>query len=132
VDETYVGGVATGARGRGAERKSIVAIAVEIRGRGMGRIRMSVIPDVSSNSLHAFILDSVEKGSKICSDGWSGYNGVNKLGYSHNVVNISASGDPAHVVMPRGNRVRSNSLAGILSTLLIKNGRANFCGSPSQ
>lgn len=107
VDETYVGGVGTGVRGRGAERKSIVAIAVEVRGRGMGRIRMSVIPDVSSNSLHAFIVDSVEKGSEIRSDGWSGYNGLKKKGYSHDAVNISASGDPAHVVMPRVHRIAS-------------------------
>ncbi len=107
VDETYVGGVATGARGRGAERKSIVAIAVEVRGRGMGRIRMSVIPDVSANSLHGFISESVEKGSDVRSDGWSGYKGLGKKGYNHNVVNISASGDPAHVVMPRVHRVAS-------------------------
>ncbi len=107
VDETYVGGVATGARGRGAERKSIVAIAVEVRGRGMGRIRMSVIPDVSANSLHGFISNSVEKDSDVRSDGWSGYKGLEKKGYSHAVVNISASGDPAHVVMPRVHRVAS-------------------------
>jgi len=107
VDETYVGGVATGARGRGAERKSIVVIAVEVRGRGMGRIRMSVIPDVSANSLHGFISRSVEKGSDVRSDGWSGYKGLEKKDYSHNVVNISASGDPAHVVMPRVHRVAS-------------------------
>ncbi len=107
VDETYVGGVAIGARGRGAEKKSIVAIAVEVRGRGMGRIRMSVIPDVSANSLHGFISESVENGSDVRSDGWSGYKGVGKKGYNHNVVNISASGDPAHVVMPRVHRVAS-------------------------
>ena len=107
VDEAYVGGVGTGARGRGAERKSIVAIAVEVRGRGMGRIRMSVIPNVSSNSLHGFILNSVEKGSEIRSDGWSGYNGLEKRGYGHVAINISASGDPAHVAMPRVHRVAS-------------------------
>jgi len=107
VDETYVGGVATGVRGRGAERKSIVVIAVEVRGRNMGRIRMSVIPDVSSKSLHGFISNSVEKGSEVRSDGWSGYNGLEAKGYSHVAVNISATGDPAHVVMPRVHRVAS-------------------------
>ena len=107
VDETYVGGVGTGARGRGSERKSIVAIAVEVRGRGMGRIRMSVIPDVSSKSLEGFILNNVEKGSEVRSDGWSGYNGVEKSGYGHAAINISASGNPAHVVMPRVHRVAS-------------------------
>ena len=107
VDETYIGGVATGARGRGAGRKSIVVIAVEVLGRGMGRIRMSVIPDVSANSLHGFISNSVEKGSEVRSDGWSGYKGLEKKGYSHDAVNISESGDPAHVVMSRVHRVAS-------------------------
>lgn len=37
VDETYVGGVGKKVRGRGAERKTIVAIAAEVRGRGPGR-----------------------------------------------------------------------------------------------
>ncbi|MEE9444759.1 MAG: transposase, partial [Cocleimonas sp.] len=52
VDETYVGGVGKKIRGRGAERKVIVAIAAEVRGKGSGRIRMSMIRDVSANSLH--------------------------------------------------------------------------------
>jgi transposase-like protein len=107
VDEAYIGGVAAGVRGRGAGRKSIVAIAVEVRGRGMGRIRMSVIPDVSSNSLHGFISECVEEGSEVRSDGWRGYSGLGKLGYGHVAVNIRASGDPAHVVMPRVHRVAS-------------------------
>ncbi len=36
VDETYVGGVGKKIRGRGAERKVIVAIAAEVRGKGSG------------------------------------------------------------------------------------------------
>lgn len=107
VDETYVGGVGKKIRGRGAKRKTIVAIAAEIRGRGPGRIRMSVIPDVSSASLHEFILNNVKKGATIHSDGWNGYKGIETLGYKHLVSNISDGGDPAHVVMPRVHRVAS-------------------------
>ena len=62
VDETDIGGVGSNVRGRGAERKSIVAIGAEVRGRGPGRIRMSVIPDVSAASLHEFVLNHVEQG----------------------------------------------------------------------
>ena len=68
---------------------------------------MSVIPDVSSASLHEFILNSVEKGAEVRSDGWTGYKGIETLGYEHVVTNINASGDPAHVVMPRVHRVAS-------------------------
>ena len=107
VDETYIGGVGTQIRGRGAEGKTIVAIAAEIRGKGPGRIRMAVVPDVSSESLHAFIEDNVQMGSEVRTDGWSGYKGLEDKGYRHKVINIVASGDPAHVVMPRVHRVAS-------------------------
>jgi len=88
VDETYVGGVGEKIRGRGAERKVIVAIAAEVRGRGSGRIRMSILPDVSAASLHEFILNNVQKGSAVRTDGWRGYNGVEDLGYRHIVTNM--------------------------------------------
>jgi hypothetical protein len=107
VDETYIGGLGAKVRGRGAKRKSIVVIAVEVRGRGSGRVRMSVIPDVSATSLHDFILNNVDIGSEVRSDGWTGYKGIETLGYKQIVTNISASEDPAHVVMPRVHRVAS-------------------------
>ncbi|TEU12589.1 MAG: IS1595 family transposase [Anaerolineales bacterium] len=107
VDETYVGGVGVKVRGRGARGKAIVAIAAEVRGRGPGRIRMSVVPDVSAISLHEFVLNNVAKGAEIRTDGWKGYRGIAALGYTHIVTNISDSGNPAHVVMPRVHRVAS-------------------------
>ncbi len=107
IDETYVGGVGIKVRGRGAKRKAIVAIAAEVRGHGPGRIRMSIIPDVSAISLHEFVSNNVTKGAEIRTDGWRGYNGIKAKGYRHIVTNISDSGNPAHVVMPRVHRVAS-------------------------
>lgn len=107
VDETYIGGVGDDIRGRGAKRKAIVAIAAEVKGRGTGRIRMSVVADVSAASLQRFVLANVRHGEDIRTDGWIGYKGIEALGYSHDVRNISASGDPAHVVMPRVHHVAS-------------------------
>jgi ISXO2-like transposase domain len=49
VDETYVGGPEQGTRGRETESKAIVAIAVEKNGRGLGRIRLQQIGDVSTD-----------------------------------------------------------------------------------
>jgi transposase-like protein len=63
VDESYVGGVAPGKPGRGAEKKAVVAIAVEKRGRGMGRIRLARIPDTSAASLLPVIMEAIEPGS---------------------------------------------------------------------
>ena len=107
VDETYVGGVGKKVRGRGAERKTIVAIAAEVRGRGPGRIRMAKIPDLSAPSLRRFVRDNVQRGTKLRTDAWSGYNGIEVMGYKHTVTNILDSEDPAHVVMPRVHRVAS-------------------------
>jgi transposase-like protein len=107
VDETYVGGVGTKVRGRGAKRKTIVAIAAEVRGRGPGRIRMAKIPDLSAPSLRGFVRDNVQRGAELRTDAWSGYNGIDVMGYKHIGINISDTGDPAHVVMPRVHRVAS-------------------------
>ena len=107
IDETYVGGKGTKVRGRGARRKTIVAIAAEVRGRGPGRIRMAKIPDLSAPSLRHFVRNNVQRGAKLRTDAWSGYKGIEVMGYEHIVNNISDSGDPAHVVMPRVHRVAS-------------------------
>ena len=56
MDETYIGGNGKpGVTGRGAAGKTVVAGAVERVGRGFGRARLQVIPDVSSASLAAFL-----------------------------------------------------------------------------
>lgn len=102
VDETYVGGEETGGkRGRGAGKKEIVVIAVEVlHPKGFGRIRMRRTADVSGDSLVPFICDVVEPGAKILTDGWGGYNGLTKHSYMHSRTVLSHSDDPAHVAMP--------------------------------
>ena len=55
VDETYLGGVEEGVHGRETENKAIVAVAAEEDGRGIGRIRLRSIADVSADSLHPFV-----------------------------------------------------------------------------
>jgi transposase-like protein len=106
VDETYVGGIEHGVRGRGVETKFIVVIAIEVLSpKGFGRVRMQRIDDVSGASLIPFVSAAVESGSEVHSDGWKGYNGLSGRGYRHRVTNISSSGDPAHVSMPGVHRV---------------------------
>ena len=114
VDETYVGGAVPGKRGRGALGKAIVAIAVEALGVGersrrvaSGRVRLAQIRDCSELSLTAFCEDAITAGSVVYTDHWSGYNGLADAGFTHHPTNISASGDPAHVAMPRVHRVAS-------------------------
>jgi transposase-like protein len=66
-------------RGRGAEGKSIIAIAVEMTGRKTGRVRLAKIPDASSNSLNKFIESNIEKTSTIITDEWPSYNELESM-----------------------------------------------------
>jgi len=85
VDEAYIGGESTGKRGRGAENKVIIAVACEVDGKKLGRGRMSVITDVSADSLHGFITENIESGSHIITDDWSGLSGIEAKGYSRTI-----------------------------------------------
>src|SRR5271166_5353389 len=89
VDETYVGGPEEGMRGRETEGKAIVAIGAEKSGRGLGRIRLQRIGDVSRDSLFAFVQGAVEPGAMVHTDGWRGYAGLTAAGYQHQATVIS-------------------------------------------
>lgn len=86
VDETLVGGERTGKRGRGAEGKELVLVAVEQTEKGMGRIRLKMIPNASSPTLRKAVVELVEPGSTIRTDGWRGYAKLAQKGYTHIVV----------------------------------------------
>lgn len=108
MDESYIGGIEEEVRGRCTEKKSIVVIAAQARGkRAIGRIRLQRIPDASAPSLEAFARQAIEEGSTIVSDGWPGYAGMKHLGYQHIVKVIRGSGQPPHKLLPRPHRVAS-------------------------
>ena len=109
VDETYVGGVEAGRRaGRLRDSsKTVVVGAVEIRGSGSARVRLSVVDDLSAASLVGFLEHSVTPGSIVHTDGWGGYRPLATKGYDHRrktqgrVTNAGA-------LFPRVHRVFSN------------------------
>ena len=71
VDDTWVGGPQAGLRGSRqlkGRKAALVLVAVEKRGRGTGRARMSVIPDFKSSTLIAFLKQNVEPGSIVYTD----------------------------------------------------------------
>ena len=107
VDETYVGADEEGVHGRQTEDKAIVVVAAEEDGRGIGRIRLRRVPDVSGDSLHALIEESVIPGSVVHTDGWKGYDNIAKKNYIHKVTILSQSDEPAHKLMPRVHLVAS-------------------------
>ena len=115
VDESYVGARRTGAGGRRAAGKAIVAIAVE-GDEVPERVRMRRIPNVTKDTLTDFVLDNVARGSEVRTDGWQGYFDIGRYRFSHVVTNVSASGDPAHVALPHVHLVSSLLQRWILGT----------------
>jgi len=109
VDETLVGGKEQGGkRGRGSGRKAIVVIAVEVLDpMGFGRVRMQRIPDMSGDSLIPFVCKNIEPGSTVITDCWRGYNRLKEHKYTHKSINLSESGNPAHVHLPGVHRISS-------------------------
>ena len=107
VDETYLGGLEEGVRGRKTEKKALIAVGAEENGKGIGRIRMCRIKDASAASLHPFVVHNIEPGSLIHTDGWEGYSGLDKQGYSHKVTVLRGRKESASELLPRVHRVIS-------------------------
>jgi len=106
VDETQVG--RPGYKGRGSPTKTLIVIAAQEDGQGIGRIRMARIPDGSAEYLHGFIQSAVALGSGVHTDGWKPYQGLASLGYEHEISKLK--GQPltaATEELPRVHRVAS-------------------------
>ena len=105
VDETYIGGLEEGVRGRETEKKALVIVAAEEDGNGMGRVRLRRIANASRSSLHGFIRDSIALGSVVHTDGWEGYSGLE--GYEHQATVLRGREESADKLLPRVHRVVS-------------------------
>jgi transposase-like protein len=125
VDEGYVGGEehGQGRRGRGAQTKSVVAVAVEHRAEGKpgekpipGFAALEVIPDAATATLEKFLADKVKPGSHILSDGWHGYRRLKQKGFEHTATAISKQDEPAHVLFPWVHITLSNLKRFLLGT----------------
>jgi transposase-like protein len=111
VDEGYVGGREIGLAGREAGDKSIVVCAVEVRSgkrrETAGRVRLSRLERATKRTLQGFISDAVEPGSAVRTDGWNAYRGLDELGYRHDPIRVSRTGEPASASMPHVHRAFS-------------------------
>jgi len=116
VDETYLGGLEEGVRGRQTFKKALIVVAAEENGKAIGRIRMLRIPDASALSLRPFIIQAIEPGSTVITDGWEGYNGVEAHGYAHEVRIARRSGGSKNNLLPLVHRVVSLLKRWILGT----------------
>lgn len=121
VDETYIGGEEAGLRGgRAKGKKVLTCIAVEVHEpKGYGRARMAPVADGSANSLHRFITDNVEPGARVITDGWSGYLGLDKLGYLHDRRSQRAArlgGEDPGELLPAVHRIAALAKRWLLGT----------------
>ena len=107
VDETMIGGVHPGKRGRGAAGKVLVGMAVEQANKGFGRCRLQVIANAESETLRSFLLGTVEPGATILTDGLPAYLRAAGADYAHHATPIKGSGMDAHEILPGVHRIAS-------------------------
>jgi hypothetical protein len=91
--------------GRSHEDRLLIAGAVEIVGKGPGRVRLAVIEDYSAAALGGFVAAAIAGGSTVVSDGWPGYKRLKDVKHDPRVVGDA----PAHLVLPWVHRVFANA-----------------------
>ncbi len=108
TDETFIGGEDP-KDGTWIERKSLVVIAAEEDGNGIGRIRMATVPAATRKHLHRFVQDVIESGSVVHTDGARAYEGLEQFGYAHDRTVLLGREDRnvASKLLPRVHRVAS-------------------------
>jgi len=106
VDETFVGGVHEGFRGRSLARKALVVIAVEVRGDGEGRVRLRRAEGSAADDLVGFVESVVAAGSEVVTDGHPGYFALAQRGFRHERRVQRGSPDP-HSLLPHVHRIAS-------------------------
>jgi len=109
VDGGYLGGRDTDLRG-GRQRlgRPLVGVAVELRGSGSGRLRLQLLADASAASFRSFICSSVAAGAIVHTDGWSGYRGLDGVGFDHRPRIQHARFPDREWLTPRAHRALSN------------------------
>lgn len=104
LDDAYVGGEQEGKRGRGAEGKTLIAVAVEERVDKEGNTRpgyvaMDVLENVSGEEINQFAKEHIEQGSIVKTDGLKAYQGLKDEGYRHERI-VTGGGKAAGRLFP--------------------------------
>ena len=102
VDETYWGGEEEGVVGRLTHDKASIIVAAQTDGRGIGRIRLRRIANLTRATLHGFIRDAVEPGSTVRTDGLPAYERLTDYVHDRQVQRRQPQGEH---LMPRVHRV---------------------------
>jgi len=97
----------SGFEGQHSQDKALIAIAAKFKGSRIRRIRLKHICDASSESLLTFIKKSIEQGSMIHTDGWTGYAGLNAIGYNHKVTGLKRKRESLSDLLPHVHQIVS-------------------------
>jgi transposase-like protein len=112
VDESFVGGRATGRLGASTDKVPVM-IAVENIGTQvnrklrLGRVRLGVADSPGSKQLVDFARRTVEPGSLIRTDGARMFRVLAPEGYHHEYISGYSPPEPGHVTLPGPHRVAS-------------------------
>jgi transposase-like protein len=108
VGEALVGGETPRRKERRLPGKALVVIAAQEAGAGIGRIRLARIPDASAHHLHRFIQGAIVQGTRVHTDGRKPYQGLDQLGFRHEVNKLKGrKKSAARELLPRVRRVAS-------------------------
>lgn len=111
VDETIIGGKRRTKQGRKPGNyldKAMVVVAVEVRGKNIGRIRLQQVSEPSQEKLRRFVKTMVAPGSELITDGSWGYYGLAEQGFGHQPTVTHDKGREIYqFVLPRVHRVAS-------------------------
>lgn len=118
VDDAYFGGYREGEQGRrkAGGSKKLAVVAVEEKGRGMGRARMVAVPDHSRKTFGETVERNVTAGSVVRTDGLSSYDELGAKGYRHRREVIGKKQKRALELLPHVHRVVGLAKRWILGT----------------
>ncbi len=90
IDETFIGGLARNMHAskrrekiQGTGGRDKVAVLGILKRHG--KVRTSIVPNVQRETLHAKVRGNVRRGSKLFTDAWTSYTGLN-ADYVHSVI----------------------------------------------
>ena len=108
IDEFFLGGYEEGLKGgRQQGKKALVGAAIEVRGRGSGRLRLGVLSNSRATTLEAFTKATTAPRAIVHTDGLHSYSGLVGLGYDHRPRKAASVSDKEKL-LPRVHRAISN------------------------
>ncbi len=101
MDESFLGAPQPGKRDRGAAGKVLIAIAIKHVGTtNLGCARVGVVENAWVPEFPRFLLENVEPGATLITDGLRSYPTAVGTTYTHEPINVKGSDQLAHETLP--------------------------------